>query len=104
VLETAGETVGVRLERTYALREEEAEPVATQWDLTPAQAETLQQALAMGYFTVPRGATAADVAEELGISKSAFIERLHRGQHALLSGVFDVDAPRSATADGGPDE
>lgn len=99
VMETAGETVGVQLERTYALRAEEADPVATRWDLTPAQEETLRQALVMGYFTVPRGATAADVADALGISKSAFIERLHRAQHALLSQVFDVDAPRSGTRD-----
>jgi len=104
VMETAGETVGVQLARTYVLRAEEEDPVATQWDLTPAQEEALRQALAMGYFTVPRGATAADVAEALGISTSAFVERLHRGQHALLSGVFDVDAPRSGTADAAPDE
>jgi predicted DNA binding protein len=90
VMETAGETVGAELKRVYALRAKEEDPVATQWDLTPAQEETLRTALVMGYFRVPRDVTAADVAAELDISKSAFIERLHRGQHALLSQVFDA--------------
>lgn len=103
VMETAGETVGVQLERTYALRSEEADPVSTRWDLTPAQEETLRQALEMSYFTVPRGATATDVADALGISKSAYVERLHRAQHALLSQVFDVDAARSGTRDADQD-
>ncbi len=90
VMETAGGTVGVQLKRIYALRAEDEDPVATQWDLTPAQEEALRRALEMGYFTVPRGATASEVADAVGISKSAFIERLHRAQHALFSQVFDV--------------
>ncbi len=100
VMETAGETVGTRLKRVYALRAEEEDPIATQWDLTPAQGETLRRALEMGYFTVPRGATATEVADALGISKSAFIERLHRAQHALLSQLFHgADAAPSATVE-----
>ena len=88
VMETAGETVGVRLERVYALRAEEDDSIAQQWDLTPAQEASLRTAVEMGYFTVPREADAADVAQELGISKSAFIERLHRAQHALFTQMF----------------
>jgi predicted DNA binding protein len=100
VMETAGETVGVQLKRVYALRAEDEVPVATQWDLTPRQETTLRTALEMGYFTVPRGATAIEVAETLEISKSAFIERLHRAQHALFSQLFHgVDAARSATGE-----
>lgn len=91
VMATAGETVGVQLERVYALRSEEDDSVAQQWDLTPAQEASLRRALEMGYFTVPRETTAAEVAAELGISKSAFIERLHRAQHALLTQVFGPD-------------
>ena len=87
VLNTASETVGVALERVYPLPAT-GESVAQRWDLTPAQEEALRAALAHDYFTVPRGATAAEVAAEIGISKSAFVERLHRGQHALLSQVF----------------
>ncbi|MFW5938894.1 MAG: helix-turn-helix domain-containing protein [Halolamina sp.] len=88
VLERAGGTVGVELERVYALGPEEDSPVAERWDLTPAQAEGLRKAVEMGYFTVPRCVTAAEVADELGISKSAFLERLHRAQHALFSQLF----------------
>jgi predicted DNA binding protein len=88
VMETAGETVGVRLERVYALRAEEDDSIAQQWDLTPAQEASLRTAVEMGYFTVPRQADASDVATELGISKSAFIERLHRAQHALFTQMF----------------
>lgn len=91
VMATAGETVGVRLERVYALGPEDDAPVAAQWDLTPAQEESLRTAVEMGYFTVPRRTTAAEVAAAIGVSKSAFIERLHRGQHALLSQLFDVE-------------
>lgn len=88
VMETAGETVGVKLERVYALRADEEESIAKQWDLTPAQEESLRYAASMGYFMVPREATASDVAAEMGISKSAFIERLHRAQHSLFTQLF----------------
>ncbi|WP_435358596.1 helix-turn-helix domain-containing protein [Haloarchaeobius sp. DFWS5] len=89
VLEAAGETVGVTLERIYPLGSEDEEVVAQRWSFTPAQEAALRTADEMGYFSVPRGATASDVADELGISKSAFLERLRRGQAALMDQVFD---------------
>jgi predicted DNA binding protein len=95
VMETAGETVGVQLKRVYALSAEDQDSVARQWDLTPAQEASLRHAVEAGYFTVPRGATATEVAEEMGISKSAFLERLHRAQNALLSQLFDITPPTS---------
>lgn len=88
VLNTAGETVGVTLQRAYPLHAEEEGTVAQQWDLTPRQEEALRAAVERDYFAVPRGATAADVAQDLDISKSAFIERIHRGEHALFAQVF----------------
>ncbi|WP_174955747.1 MULTISPECIES: helix-turn-helix domain-containing protein [Halolamina] len=91
VMETAGGTVGVELERVYALGPEGDAAVAERWDLTPAQSEALRTAAGMGYFAVPRQVTATDVADEIGISKSAFLERLHRGQGALFSQLFGVD-------------
>lgn len=97
VMETAGETVGVQLERVYALGPEDDAPVARQWDLTPAQEESLRRAVEMGYFTVPRQTTASEVAESMGISKTAFLERLHRAQNALFSQVFGVTAPPPET-------
>ncbi|USZ68005.1 helix-turn-helix domain-containing protein [Halorussus salilacus] len=88
VLAAAAETVGVSLERVFPLGEEDDEAVAQRWDLTPAQEAALQTALSMGYFAVPRGATASEVAAELDISKSAFLERLRRGQATLFGQVF----------------
>ncbi|WP_101297247.1 helix-turn-helix domain-containing protein [Halegenticoccus soli] len=88
VLEAAGEAVGVRLERLYPLGPEGEKAAAGRWNVTPAQEEALRAALEMGYFSVPRGATAAEVASELGISKTAFLERLRRGQSGLFAQVF----------------
>lgn len=88
VMDTAGETVGVTLERVHPLGDEEGATVARRWDLTPRQEEALRTALAMGYFSVPRGATAGEVAAELDIGKSAFLERLRRAQSSLFGGMF----------------
>lgn len=88
VLNTAGETVGVALERAYPLQTDDEGAIAERWNVTPRQEEALRAAVERGYFTVPREATAVEVAADLGISKSAFIERLHRGQHALFSQLF----------------
>ncbi|MFB6121019.1 MAG: helix-turn-helix domain-containing protein [Halobacteriaceae archaeon] len=88
VLETAGQTVGIQLKRVYSMRPDEDNAVEKQWNVTPAQAESLRRALELGYFKVPREATADDVADALDISKTAFLERLHRAQDALLSDLF----------------
>lgn len=88
VMSAAGDAVGVRLRRVYPVGPES--PTAEgRWDVTPAQAEAIRTALAMGYFAVPKEATAAEVAAEVGISKTAFLERLRRGQAGLLGQVFD---------------
>lgn len=88
VLEAAGEAVGVGIERVAPLGETDGTTVPRRWDLTPAQAEALRAAHAAGYFTVPRAVDAGDVAAELGISRSAFLERLRRGQNALFAQLF----------------
>ena len=88
VLAAAGEAVGVRLERVSPLRGEGEAGVDARWDLTPAQAEALEIALEMGYFEVPKAVTAEEVAAELDLSKSALLERLRRGQAALLRQVL----------------
>jgi predicted DNA binding protein len=90
VLEAAGEAVGVRLERISALGEEgDGAPVENRWDLTPAQSAALELAHEMGYFELPKRATAAEIASELGVSKSAFLERLRRAQASLFGQVLD---------------
>ena len=87
VMDTAGDTVGARLERVYPMGPGGGAAVEARWNLTPAQAEALRVAYEEGYFAVPRESTASAVAEVLGISKSAFLERLRRGQSALLEQV-----------------
>lgn len=84
VLEAAGETVGVTIERVTPLGAEVAGSPERQWGLTKRQEAALLTALDAGYFEVPKRATATDVADELGISKSAFLERLRRGQRDLV--------------------
>ncbi|WP_435153704.1 helix-turn-helix domain-containing protein [Haladaptatus sp. DFWS20] len=89
VLEAAGETVGMQLKRVHQLGSEDENVVAQQWDVTPTQERALRTASEMGYFGVPRETTASEVAEELGISKSAFLERIHRAERSLFSQLFD---------------
>jgi predicted DNA binding protein len=88
VMAAAGRTVGVKLQRVYPLRSTDEEPVGQAWNLTPPQEESLRVALELGYFDLPRAVTASEVAEELGISKSAFLERLRRAQSSLFETMF----------------
>ena len=52
--------------------------------LTPAQHELLTQAMAAGYFAVPRGITLTDFARSVGRSKSAVSEALAHIEQKLL--------------------
>ncbi|WP_135365690.1 helix-turn-helix domain-containing protein [Halosimplex halophilum] len=88
VLDAADERVGVTVERASPLGPDGEAGVAAHWDLTPAQVEAVEAGLERGYFAVPREATAADVAADLGISKSAFLERVHRAEATLFGGIF----------------
>lgn len=88
VMEQAGETVGVELRRAYQLQSEGEPGPSQQWDITPKQEDCIRTALEMGYFSIPRDATASDVAGVLDISKSAFLERLHRGERTLFQQLF----------------
>lgn len=77
--------VEIAVERVHPLGAEEGDAAgARRWSITPRQEAALRTALEMGYFAVPRDADAGAVAAELGISKSAFLERLRRGQRSLL--------------------
>lgn len=89
VLEAAGETVGVSLERISSLGDQEDTPVAQRWDVTPRQSEAVEAAFRLGYFSVPRESTASEVAAELGISKSAFLERLRRAQATFFGHLYE---------------
>lgn len=88
VMEAAGHTVGVSLRQVYPLRSDDREPIARRWNLTTAQEEAVRVAWDLGYFDLPRAVTAAEVAAELGISKSAFLERLRRAQSTLFASLY----------------
>ena len=88
VMEAAGDTVGVKLERIYPLESEAEEVPSQRWDLTPAQEECIRTALEMGYFEIPRSVSTEEVAAELDVSKSAFLERLRRGERTLFRQIF----------------
>lgn len=56
--------------------------------LTEEQQTTLTVAHERGYYQVPRGATAEDLAEELEISHQAVSERLRRGHGSLVENTL----------------
>lgn len=85
---TDREGIGITVERVYPLGTEDESSVARRFDLTEAQESAIETAFEMGYFAVPRECTATEVAEVLGIGKSAFLERLRRGQARLFAGLF----------------
>lgn len=80
--------IGITVERVYPLRSEDDSPVARRFDLTSSQVSAIETALEMGYFAVPRECTASEVAAALEVGKSAFLERLRRGQARLFAGLF----------------
>lgn len=51
--------------------------------LSEPQREALDLAVARGYYSIPRKATTAELADELGISDQAVVERLRRATIAL---------------------
>lgn len=56
--------------------------------LTDRQLEAIRAAYRMGYFDRPRGATAGEVAEELGIGPSTLTEHLATAQQKLFRDFF----------------
>lgn len=77
--------LGFRLEAIY---DETGEAVPTETRLTDAQREALTTCCARGYYDIPRRATMAEVARELGVSSQAISERLRRGTKALVQYRF----------------
>ena len=75
--------INFRLTRVYALARDDSEGLA--FGLTNEQYEALEVAVEYGYFEVPRGATLADIAAEIGISQQAMSERIRRGVDKVLT-------------------
>lgn len=92
VLHAAGEAVGVHVRNIYQITpDDDADdvPPLQGWNLTPSQVLALETAYELGYFDVPRKTTAVDVADDLGISKSAFLQRLQRAERAIMEQILN---------------
>jgi hypothetical protein len=64
--------------------ERDPPPCARTYGLSEPQREILFLATRNGYFEVPRGASLADLADELGVSSQAASERLRRGLESMV--------------------
>ncbi|QLD87149.1 helix-turn-helix domain-containing protein [Natronomonas halophila] len=67
-------------------------PDAGPWyGLTPPQRETLIYAVEAGYYSLPRGISTKELAEEFDISDQAVTERLRRGITVLVENTLLTD-------------
>ncbi len=62
-------------------------------ELSDAERETLETAVAEGYFETPREATLGTLADEFDVSKPAVSKNLRRGQQKLFERAVDVLQP-----------
>lgn len=81
----------IRLDVSQVRRE--SGPRTSQWSLTAEQRRTLVTALNMGYFDIPRTATAEEVSTALDISDAAFSQRLRRATRNLVSNTVTIGDP-----------
>jgi hypothetical protein len=79
---------------TAIKRTEEGEPEAAnqlslaEVDLTDKQRAALEAAFHHGYFEQPRNSSASDVADELGIAHSTFLQHLRAAQRKVFAEQF----------------
>lgn len=64
---------------------------SNRFGLTDSQQTALRLAAARGYYSVPRGTTAEDLAAELGVTHQAVSERLRRGHENLINHAFGAE-------------
>ena len=55
--------------------------------LSPAQRKAFQLARAQGYYEYPRKVTANELADQLGVTKSTFIEHIRKAENAVLTKI-----------------
>lgn len=58
-------------------------------DITDKQRQTLQKAVQMGYYEIPREVTIEDLAAELDVSHQSVSERLRRAQRNIVKRQLD---------------
>lgn len=73
--------IGVELVRLYDVGETGS---TGQYNLTPDQREALLLAYDNGYYEIPRRDDLGTLAEELGIARQSFADRLRRGHRNLI--------------------
>lgn len=73
--------ISLELER---LHDRSNPPTFGKYEVTPEQEAALTEALELGYFEVPRGASLEDVATSLDLSEQAVSARLRRGSANLI--------------------
>ncbi|MCL9813982.1 bacterio-opsin activator domain-containing protein [Natranaeroarchaeum aerophilus] len=61
--------------------------------LTDRQESCLQAAYYGGYFDWPRGSTAEEVADSMGVSSPTLHNHLRKGQHVLMQAFFEGSEP-----------
>lgn len=61
--------------------------------LTPVQRETLETAVARGYFDIPRGISTTELADELGVTTNAVSERLRRAEREVFDSMLGEGMP-----------
>lgn len=81
--------VPVRTEDIFRLSMDEADTATLDLQkLTDKQRETLEIALRTGYYEQPRNADLADLAGEIGVSKSAVSQRLRSAEAKIIKNAF----------------
>lgn len=81
--------VSVRTEDIFRLSMDEADTTTLDLQkLTDKQRETLEIALRTGYYEQPRNADLADLAGEIGVSKSAVSQRLRSAEAKIIKNAF----------------
>ncbi|PSP71675.1 hypothetical protein BRC80_05105 [Halobacteriales archaeon QH_9_66_26] len=68
--------------------------------LTDRQREVVATAAELGYYTVPRTATLADVAAVLGVAASTVSDHLRKAESAVMSSVAEPPSSTSASTRG----
>jgi predicted DNA binding protein len=93
------ETIKREFDAELVAKQERERSVTTERDvrdalgdrLTDKQAEALRTAFFADYFESPRGSTAEEVADSLGVTAPTLLYHLRAGQRKLLSSFFEED-------------
>lgn len=57
-------------------------------NLTPKQFQSLEYAVRMGYFDIPRKISSRELASEIGISHATVLEHIKKGQREIFHALF----------------